>query len=225
VNRKRILSEHPHRVPRNSRHPWAKTQVTGTASPESPISHLTPGPRSFCSNTPRQQQTPPLRTRHASQSHPRGGRGSFNLGNALTSHLEVRARPTTHDLWITNCGHGGRPVEQELPHRGQLTRAPIPQTNPKSGIVGPAVILTRLWYKAGSIIPHRVTATTHSDHTSHTTKQSQQPLSSVARTKQTARKSTGGKAPRKQLAAKSSAARKQPSVVRVLSVFFTSTGF
>jgi histone H3 len=34
----------------------------------------------------------------------------------------------------------------------------------------------------------------------------------MARTKQTARKSTGGKAPRKQLAAKSSAARKQPSV-------------
>ena len=39
----------------------------------------------------------------------------------------------------------------------------------------------------------------------------------MARTKQTARKSTGGKAPRKQLAAKSSAARKQPSV-RVLFV-------
>jgi hypothetical protein len=34
----------------------------------------------------------------------------------------------------------------------------------------------------------------------------------MARTKQTARKSTGGKAPRKQLAAKSSAARKQPTV-------------
>ena len=39
----------------------------------------------------------------------------------------------------------------------------------------------------------------------------------MARTKQTARKSTGGKAPRKQLAAKSAAARKQPSV-RVLSL-------
>ena len=38
----------------------------------------------------------------------------------------------------------------------------------------------------------------------------------MARTKQTARKSTGGKAPRKQLAAKSSAARKQPTV-RVFS--------
>jgi hypothetical protein len=41
----------------------------------------------------------------------------------------------------------------------------------------------------------------------------------MARTKQTARKSTGGKAPRKQLAAKSAAARKQPTV-RVLEFLF-----
>ena len=43
----------------------------------------------------------------------------------------------------------------------------------------------------------------------------------MARTKQTARKSTGGKAPRKQLAAKSSAARKQPQV-RVFSRLFAT---
>ena len=46
----------------------------------------------------------------------------------------------------------------------------------------------------------------------------------MARTKQTARKSTGGKAPRKQLAAKSSAARKQPTV-RVLLCIFALTLF
>jgi len=38
----------------------------------------------------------------------------------------------------------------------------------------------------------------------------------MARTKQTARKSTGGKAPRKQLAAKSSAARKTAVSLRRL---------
>jgi hypothetical protein len=43
----------------------------------------------------------------------------------------------------------------------------------------------------------------------------------MARTKQTARKSTGGKAPRKQLAAKSSAARKTAVSCLFPSLTFT----
>jgi len=43
----------------------------------------------------------------------------------------------------------------------------------------------------------------------------------MARTKQTARKSTGGKAPRKQLASKSSAARK--TAVSIRSLFHSTT--
>lgn len=99
--------------------------------------HPMPGLRSFCSNTPRQQQTPPLRTRrvlmrHASQSHPHGGRGTFGLENALTGHLEVRARSLTHGLRYVDAykswswwSSGRTKVTRTSPHRGQLPWAPI----------------------------------------------------------------------------------------------------
>jgi len=47
----------------------------------------------------------------------------------------------------------------------------------------------------------------------------------MARTKQTARKSTGGKAPRKQLAAKSSARKTAVSLVGLCLLLFTYSVF
>ncbi len=44
----------------------------------------------------------------------------------------------------------------------------------------------------------------------------------MARTKQTARKSTGGKAPRKQLASKSAARKTAVSILRKLSLYSNS---
>jgi len=80
----------------------------GPDLPESPTVHPTPGLQSFCSNTPRQQQshsprTRRVRRRYVSQSHPHGGRDALGLVNALTGHLEVRARSLTHGLCYVNA--------------------------------------------------------------------------------------------------------------------------
>ena len=50
----------------------------------------------------------------------------------------------------------------------------------------------------------------------HLDQQPKQPLLSMARTKQTARKSTGGKAPRKQLAAKSAKSSARKTAVSII---------
>ena len=55
---------------------------------------------------PKRQQTPLhgtrlVRMRHASKSHPRGGRDALKLENAFAGHLEVRVKLATHGLYLS----------------------------------------------------------------------------------------------------------------------------